>query len=76
MCVCLQCVFNHDGSKFAAVGYNRIYIFNIRDTYQKMDLRGHYKQVSTFHSSSVCGSVGVSVNPAVGNYVFIYLFFT
>lgn len=74
--MCLQCVFNHDGSKFAAVRGDRIYIFNCRDTIQKMDLRGPHEQVSTFHYSCVCGNVGVSMNSDVRNWVLFIFYIT
>ncbi|GAA6099387.1 cilia- and flagella-associated protein 57-like isoform X2 [Tachysurus ichikawai] len=43
---CTECVFNHDGNKFAAVNQNVITIYNIR-TQKKMDLNGHHKKVQS-----------------------------
>lgn len=46
MCVCPQCVFNHDGNMFAAVNKKVIHVYNIR-TGKKLDLNAHLKKVST-----------------------------
>ncbi|KAK3506828.1 hypothetical protein QTP70_029069, partial [Hemibagrus guttatus] len=43
---CTECVFNHDGSRFAAISENMIHIFNIK-TQKRLDLSGHHKQVQS-----------------------------
>ncbi|TSL47572.1 Cilia- and flagella-associated protein 57 [Bagarius yarrelli] len=43
---CTECVFNHDGNKFAAINGNVIHVYNLR-TLKKLELIGHKEKVQS-----------------------------
>ncbi|KAG7331728.1 hypothetical protein KOW79_005697 [Hemibagrus wyckioides] len=43
---CTECVFNHNGNKFAAIIGKMIHVYDIR-TQKKLDLSGHHQQVQS-----------------------------